>query len=213
VISASPRYAWPVVALALLAAVPVWIHAARRPVHDPCAAATQLAGLSRIGGMSVSTREVQAARPGAVVLEGGASTLPRGVDDLGFRLERSFEPEAVYGLASVRRFGSQYFVDLPVDLIALDTETGPIPVNWIESVQDQLFRLRAHVFVLDRKAVASPFLEGLGLAVPQLLGGTRPVTVLAFRAEGTAIQAEVMRERARKWLRGAWADYGRLCGG
>ena len=165
----------------------------------------------------VMRERLAAAAPIEQVFHGAAFRFPEvlpapaGVAGMRFRVQRGFDPSAFYGSPALHSFDASYSLDDASELVALDVGDERLPVHWVEDELGRGFRMRAHLYVQDRRPVALPFVGGLTLAATQLVSGTRPVTLIAFRGLGSDSGAEAMRRAAREWIRSAWEEYGRMC--
>jgi len=210
VIAVSSRHALAVLALAVVAAIPIGWHAIVAPTADPCRDPAALLASEQIG----QGRVIEPARPGergAIHLTGRVEPNPPRVFSMIFRVSRGFEPESYYGLREVASLDHSLPLDTTGEQIALEDGSASLPVLWLEDSIGSNFRVRGHFFVLDGQPVVHPFFAGLARAGSQLTGGTLPVTMFVFRAEGATSESEVMRDQTRAWLRDAWKHYQQVC--
>jgi hypothetical protein len=211
VIALSGRYALPVLGMTLLAAIPIGFHAVAAPVADSCRDAAALLASERIGeGRVGERRPANGGGPGEGAIQGA---LPQAEDvfSMVFRVARGSRPSAFYGLGQVQALDDSFALDAGGELLELDAGDARLPVHWLEDAFEPRFRVRAHFYVVDGRPVANPFTAGLALAGEQLLGGTRPVTLFIFRANGRTTASDVMRENARAWLLAAWQRHQEAC--
>jgi len=211
VIAVSSRHALGVLVLAAAAAIPIGWHAILAPTNDPCRDPTALLASERFGEGRVTDRAARPSKHGATQITGEVRPNPPGVFSMAFRMARGFQPTAFYGLMEVHEFDNSFPLDAPGDPVALDARGVRLPVRWLEDSFRLNFRVRGHFFVLDGQPVEYPFLVGLARAGDQLLGGTLPVTMFVFRAEGRETASDAMREHTRAWLRDAWEHYQKVC--
>lgn len=209
-IAVSSRHALPVIALAVAAAIPIGWHAVFAPVADSCRDPAALLASETIGEGRVS-EPARAYERGGTEITGEVRPTPAGVFSMRFRVLRGSEATAYYGLAEVHQLDTSFPLDAPGDPIALDARDGRIPVRWLEDSFGSKFRVRGHFFVLDERPVEHPFLASIARAVRQLIDGTLPMTLFAFRAEGMATASDAMREHTRAWLRAAWERHQQVC--
>ena len=211
-IAVSRRYALPVLGMAVLAAIPIGLHAVVAPVADPCRDAAALLASERIGeGLVSGRRPATTGAPDEGQIDGELPPADH-VSSMIFRVSRGSAPSAYYGAGPVQAFDNTFTMDADGELVELDAGDARLPIHWLEDALAPNFRVRVYFYVLDGRPVAHPFPAGLAIAGRQLLGGTRPVTLFVFRAEGRAVATEAMRRNAREWLRAAWQRYREVCG-
>lgn len=211
-IALSSRYALPVLVLAALTAIPIGWHAAVAPIAEPCRDAAALLASEQIGDGRVTQRSLALEGPrGTSRISGEVVPTTPSVYSMLFRISRGFVPSTFYGSGEVHLLDNTFALDAAADLIGLDAGDVRLPVHWLEDTLGSNFRVRAHFYVFDGRPVEYPFAAGIALAGRQLLGGTRPVTLFMFRAEGRAIATDAMRRDTGDWLRAAWEHYGEVC--
>lgn len=202
----SARWAPALTALLLLSLPPVWLHALAAPTRDDCAAPAAFFGAGRIGAVEVGP----AAAPGdlANAVEGRAHTA--GPGRLAVRAIRTFDPVPLY--VSPIAFGfdrSLYLGPTAVRRVAAGSEV--LPVHWSTREGAGVARIEAWVFVHGGEPVRHPAASGLALALPQLLEGTRPVTLLIASAAGPLEALPALERATERWLADAWLELEAAC--
>ena len=213
VIAVSQRFAPAVAALALLTSVPTVWHAFAAPVSDSCLDARAFFEAESIAGGRVSGRDRGTGDPnGTRWLEGTIASGSARVGALRFRIYRTFEPVDLYGSSAVRGLDASFPSSEATVLEELDVDGVRLPVHWLSDRFGPNLRVRAHAFIHDGAPVAHPFTPGIAGALPQLLSGTRPVTLLLVQGVSGVEAGAEMERSIRAWLGAAWRHYRRSCG-
>jgi hypothetical protein len=202
----SPRFAGAAIALLVAAAVPVWFHAVTVPTYDDCANPEAFFGAARIGGADMVTLE------GLMTEVEGAEGQLRGGSQyrLAVRVVRSFSPSLLY--ASPIRFGFDSMLYLhPGEARWLEAGDDVLPVHWNSYEGQRTTRIEAHSFFHGGVPVWHPPRPGLALALRQLVGGTRPVTVLIVSGVASRDDGPAFSRAAERWLVSAWQQLEATC--
>jgi hypothetical protein len=208
----STRPAWAVIALATVSAVPIGWHAVTAPTMDSCRDAEALFASESIGEGLVTDRWPPLPGPPDVRRIGGQVAPPTpDVGPMKFRISRSFVPSTYYGDSEVHDLDTSFGHGDPGRLVEIEAGGVSLPVYWLEDTFEANFRVRAYFTVFDGRPVARVLPAAVAAAGRQLLRGTRPVTLFAFRAEGRALASDAMRGAARDWLRAAWIRHQEVC--
>lgn len=69
----------------------------------------------------------------------------------------------------------------------------------------------AYMFVYDNRPTAHPFMAQLASAVPDLMKGRRPLTLLMVKGAISTNYLEEAEELARTWLIDSWKRYQEVC--
>jgi len=207
VIALSTRFAGAAIALLAATAVPVCYHALAAPTHDDCANPQAFFGATRIGGADMTPlgRWMR-------VFEGGEGRLAATPEySVDVRVVRTFQPSLMN--VSPMRFGFDETLHLhPAAIRWLDAGDVVLPVHWIFFEGPEFTRIEAYAFVRGGAPVSSPFRSGLALALPQLVGGTRPVTVLIASGAATPGGRAAFTRAAERWFVSAWRQFEAACG-
>lgn len=213
-IQLSGRYTTPVLALLALAALPVWLHAASGVVRDDCAHPAALLAADRIAGTrpDPERRDSRAAHH-VQWTEGSIAPRVPGRFDLSFRIIRSYDLSRFYGVPYWTFFHNA-FPDDRRELRRVRADGYTLPIHWRYDDSEGVPRVIEYLYVLDGRPARHPFTASLRSALPQLLGGTRPVTLfvvygIARPGEG----AEPIERSADAWLVDAWRYYESVCKG
>jgi hypothetical protein len=203
----SARYALAAFALLLASALPVWLHAAIAPVHEDCAGYPAFVAAPRIGGAE-SVPPTNAIKRTKIDAEG--------------RLRLS--SRVVLSTRVVRRFDSWRFVSTPIAfgfnplrhleggvLRWIDADGDRLPVRWNAGQDARTAQIEAYVYVQAGRPVTHPLRSSLALALPQLVGGTRPITLLLVSGVATPDEREALDRAAEAWLVAAWRQLEAAC--
>lgn len=201
----SSRHALAAAALLLIAAAPVWFHAAVAPTYDDCARPEAFFGASRIGGVAVgapsdSLHHVQH-------VQGGTEVQGRAIS---FRVVRSFDPSSFYWRPIAFGFDTLLYLQ-PAELERVEAGDDVLPVHWSVDASQSLSRLEGYAYVQGGEPVRHPVRSGLALALPQLVTGTRPVTLLVVWGASGRGELPVVRREAERWLAAAWQELEAAC--
>jgi len=207
VIALSPRFAGAAIALLAAAALPVCYHALAAPVTDDCANPQAFFGAARIGGASMAP--LGGWMEG---FEGGDGRLSETSEyRIYVRVVRTFSPSLMQ--VSPMRFGFDETLHLhPGRVRRLEAGDAVLPVHWIFVEGPEATRIEAYSFVQGGVPVSSPLRSGLALALPQLVGGTRPVTVLIASGAATVDGRAAFTRAAERWFVSAWQQLEAACG-
>jgi hypothetical protein len=207
VIALSPRFAGAAIALFAAAALPVGYHALAAPIHDDCANPEAFFDAPRIGGA-----DMEPLGGWMRDLEGGEGRLPDGRGyRVAVRVVRTFSPSLLN--ASPLRFGFDDALYLrPGEVRWLEAGDAVLPVHWISYEGRDATRFEAYSFVRDGVPVSNPFRSGLALALPQLVGGTRPITVLIASGAAVPDGRAASARAAERWFVRAWQQLEAACG-
>ena len=203
-----------VVPLVLLgvALVPVAVHSHRGVDADDCGNPQGLRETTRIEGSRPGEEQPRRRSSHQIQWSTGrvASGAP-GVEPLEFHLLRSFDPRRIYVHPHVvidPRFEPDEF-----RLEWLDAGNERIPIQMLEAPDPSRGRVRraALLYVYGGRPVEDPFWAQLRSALPQVLEGTRPLTLFLVTGGAPPDRIEAVERRAREWLASAWRFYARTC--
>ena len=206
----SNRYALPLLALLLLALVPVAIHSYGDFRTDDCADPAALADLSRMGQV-LDVQENVGRRTGSRIqwTDGVFAPVPPGLPRMRFRVVRSVEPSDFY-MRPVRFLESMPFPPEP-RIRWIDAGSQKLPVQFVYRYVSGAGRVAAYMFVYDARPVVHPFPASLANAIPDLLSGTRPVTFFLIYGAAPQRRLPELEEKALEWMAAAWSYYDRVC--
>ena len=201
----SQRFAGAAIALLLAAAVPVSFHALVVPVYDDCANPRAFFGAARIGGADMVTSSSQEVERAKGTLRGA---LP---DPLAVLVMRTFSPSQLYWSPIALGFQTDLYLGA-WEARWLEAGDDVLPVHWASDEAHGYARVEAYALVQGGVPVWHPVQSGLALALTQLIGGTRPVTVLMTSGFGRRDELPAVRHVAERWLVSAWQQLEETCG-
>lgn len=207
-ISVSPRYAVPVLVLALLVGVPVYLNFAGVLRHDDCAHPEVLRVLSIDGSQPVPIERALSAE----IVQWSEGTVPLG--------ER---PEPPFRYAIVRSLDPGRVLNRPYGPVLDDFDASSqgqawrerdgtrLPMHWVEGRAPKRSSFASYVYVYDGEPVARPLLAILLSAPVRLLRGAQPLTLMVIGGEVAESRLETTRAAAEDWLFAAWSHYREVC--
>jgi hypothetical protein len=203
----SARFAGAAIALLVTAAVPVLFHAVTAPTYDDCANPEAFFGAARIGGADMVAL-------GGLLnkFEGAEGQLRSGSRyHLAVRVVRTFSPSPLYASPIMFGFDTALYLH-PAEARWLEAGDDVLPVHWNSYEVQRTARIEAYSFVQGGVPVWNPLQSGLALALPQLVGGTRPVTVLIVSGVGSRDELPALSRAAERWFVSAWQQFEAACG-
>ncbi len=201
-------------ALLLVAAVPIWFTTLRHPRWDECRQPDALRDMDRIAGSrTLQERPEHYRRSIFQWTEGEILDEPSGTAILESRVIRAEVGADLYNDPSA-------FLGMSLDWArarrAWISEGGDrLPVHLVDSsFADSAGRfsgVAAYLFVYDGRPVDFPLPMQLATAVPQLWKGRRPLTLFVVLGVARRGQEAAFEPVATRWLRSAWRSYRELC--
>lgn len=198
----SPRYAVPLLGLALFVAMPAWLHASRRLEVDDC---RDPEAFARMDDIPATRIEEGRRSPRVHLLEqtGGIVVGPDRRRPFHFAVLRSFDPVQLY-LQPVTHFEAD-----ERSLAWMEGGGARLPYHWLIDRSKSPPRFAAYVFLYNGEPVASP-LAALFADVPgRLLSRTPPLTLALVRGDVTP--GDAARATAEDWLLRLWTHYRDTC--
>lgn len=211
--SLSPRFAVPLLTLFTLALIPVIIHTYFIAPKDDCANPAALAAIFQ--GDEIDDSEIGAEDENSVerdVLQMIRRKLkPRGANrvPLEFVVARTTNPIFLY-TRPIRFLFKKFEADEQF-LEWVGTGDQRLPVHFVVDDAQGVVRMVAYTFLYGSEAVARPFIAQIGSAGPQLMSGTRPLTLLLIGGEVPKRKFEVLVEDSKQWLLAARVYYAAVC--
>ena len=207
----STRYLLPLLALLVLAAIPVTIHGVGVLRSDDCRDPEALQATERIPGSQPdpSARE-WTATPLVQWSVGEVRIGPGGRPGLRYRIVRSYDASDLY--------------DHPLKFLKQPFDPDRTAFSWREAKGERLpvyvaslhrrgrwVQLAIYMFVAGSGPVASPLRTELESTLPQLLSGSRPSTLLMVSGFAPRQRRQEVEETAVDWLASALAYYREVC--
>jgi hypothetical protein len=208
----APRPLLPLLALLLVALVPVAYHAYGDANHDDCADPAGLLASYQIPGTQDDNERWDKHVNGWIQwTEGNLQVGRRSTDPLIFRIVRSFHGRRVYLSPTGFIPGKLEPDDNVVEWLDVDGERVPIHVGSVFEHSRQAMMLVAYMFAYGNEPVAHPFRAQLASAIPEIFEGSRPVTLFIVSGFAPRERLKATEATAREWLAGAWRLYRSSC--
>jgi hypothetical protein len=202
----------------LLALVAVWVcaaavafHAVAKPRADDCASPGALLApdlfANTVPGSATATRQGKRAfaeNRGEVLTDDRWRAAPR------WRLLRTYDLKGSYFAPS-----GLFSMVSPEDRDWVVTRSAggrELPIHVRVDDTAGYANVAAYLYVFAGEPVARPFTASLREALPQLLAGALPLTVLLAEGDAELDRAEVSQELLVDWVRSAWVEYEAACG-
>ena len=205
----STTYALPLLVLLLLAAIPIWLHVLRGDGPDDCADPQKLFDVAGIPRSRLTVE--RAHNQGFVQRSEGLAPGPREATDIKFRIFRSYDRQDLI-LNPVRSLPDSYQIAMhPSELHWVDVggERLPVYLQNVASMADM--RVVAYFFVYRSRPLAHPFRAQLASALPSLLSGSPPLTLVSATTLGTRRDAQSLESAVLAWMGHAWEWYRSVC--
>lgn len=195
----SPRFAAAAAALFLAAAVPVWFHALSAPTYDDCRDPDRFFAATRLGGaqMEVAKHRSRASR----ATEGRLHARTRNA--VRVRAFRTYEPSRLYASPMSFGFDSMSYL-VPRETRWLETGDDILPVHWSSYEMEGIVHIEAYAYIQGGMPTWHPLQSGVALALPQLVEGTRPLTVLIVSGTGRPDEVPALEVAVEGWFVDAW---------
>lgn len=206
----STRFALALLLLVLVTAVPVALHDRGLLDSDPCKDPGTLKTTILIPGSTPVLQEHEP-QPREILYVGG--TLNAGVPavpPLRYVIARSFDPTWLTGRPAgliIPHFETQQRA-----LVWREREGRRLPIHWLEENSRRAPQFAAYFFVVGGQPVESPMTTLLGSAFQRLVGGARPVGLVAIGGASLPRDVEKVHAAAEDWLFAAWDHYRSTCG-
>ena len=68
-----------------------------------------------------------------------------------------------------------------------------------------------YMFAYGQEPVVHPLSAQMRSAIPQIFGGTRPLTLFLVAGEVPRLRMKAMQQRGHAWLVAAWRHYQKAC--
>lgn len=206
----SNRYASALLALLLLALIPIGIHSYGDFRTDDCADPVALADLGRMSRAVEVQEDVKQHTASRIQWTDGVyAQVPPGLPRMRFRVVRSLEPSDFY-MRPVRFLKSMPFPPEP-RIRWIDAGSQKLPVQFVYRYATTASRVAAYMFIYDSRPVVHPFPASLANAIPHLLSGSRPVTFLLIYGDAPERRLPELEEMAQEWMVDAWKYYESAC--
>lgn len=202
----------PLLAILLTVLVPVVYHAYGDDEREDCADPASLLAAYRIPGTGDETERWDKHVNGwAQWTEGDILPGRSDVEPPTFLILRTFRSRRVYLRPTI--FLPEKLEPDHVELqwIDVDGQQVPIHVGTIFQHSKRSMKLAAYMFAYGDRPVADPFREELASALPQIVGGRRPLTLFLVSGFAKRDKMESIERPAREWLANAWRHYRDSC--
>jgi hypothetical protein len=204
----SPRYAPAIIALALVAAIPVAIHSKHALDRDDCRDPGVMRAVALIPGSSPSSAEGPR-DPSILQRSMGTLNVGHPRDPFRFAIMRSLKPLRI--LNRPERLIAKSFEAQSSELRWAERDGERLPIHWVESGYSDHPVMIGYTYLYGQRAVAHARLALLASGPRRLFTGARPMTILA--AGGSAHgDRERMIRGAEDWFFAAWHHYREACG-
>jgi hypothetical protein len=202
----------PLLGILLATLLPVVHHAYGDANRDDCADPAGLLAAYRIEGTRDEAERWDKHVNGWIQWTEGEINAERDdVEALNFRIIRTFRGRRAY-LRPTSFLPEKLEPDhIELQWIDVDGERVPIHVGTVFQHSKRSMKLAAYMFVYGGEPVAHPFREQLASAIPQVVGGTQPVTLFMVSGFAKRNQMESIERPAREWLANAWRHYRDSC--
>jgi hypothetical protein len=212
VIPLSPRYLPPLLVLLVLAAIPVTIHRVGVMRFDDCRDPEALQATERIPGSQPDPNAPEWTAKALVQWSVGAIRIgPGGGPELRYRIVRSYDASDLYTYP-LKFLDASFAVDPDRTEFAWREAQGErLPVYVATLHRRDWVQLAIYMFVAGSGPVASPLRMEIESALPQLLSGTRPSTLLMVSGVVSRQQRHEVEAAAVEWLASALGYYREVC--
>ncbi|MDJ0848361.1 MAG: hypothetical protein QNK04_08295 [Myxococcota bacterium] len=197
------------VALLVVAAVPVLLATFRPGRWDDCADPEALRDVGRLLE-GTATRDDQAFLR-RHLFQRHEATLPAvpGLHPLRVRVVRSDEVRYPFDQQTK-------FLKVPMDperseVRWVDAPGGRVPIHLVYANQAGAIRVVASLFVYDGQPVDSLLRMQIRSAPRQLMAGRRPITLFQVDGFGPPRRQAQLEDAAIAWVLSGWRAYGKLC--
>ncbi len=206
----SPRYLPPLLVLLVLAAIPVTIHRAGVFQSDDCRDPEALQATERIPGSQPDPSAREWISKTLVQWSvGGVRIRPGGRQQLRYWIVRSYDGSDLYSYPL--KFLGQPFDPDRTEFSWRETQGERLPVYVATLHRRDWVQLVVYMFVAGSGPVASPLRMELESALPKLLFGSRPSTLLMVSGMARQQRWQVAEAAAVDWLASALDYYREVC--
>jgi hypothetical protein len=211
VIPLSTRYLVALLFLLVLAAIPVTIHGMGVLRSDDCRDPEALQATERIpGSRPYPNARKWTATPLVQWSVGGVRNGPGGATELDYRIVRSYDAGDLYSFPL--KFLNQPFDPDRTEFSWRETRGERLPVYVASSHRRGWWvQLAIYVFIAGSEPVASPLRTELESALPQLLSGSRPSTLMMVSGIAPRRRRQEIEAAAIDWLASAVTHYREVC--
>ena len=209
-IPVSTRYLTPLVVLLALTAIPVGVHGVGTLKSDDCRDPQAFQATQGIPGSEPDLAATPWVSRSLVQWSVGSIWIgPDHRRELRYRIFRTYDSSDLYNYPL--KFLGRPFDPDRTDFSWRETNGERIPV-YVASLQRRgAVQLAIYMFVAGADAVSSPLRMELGSALPKLLGGARPSTLMMVSGSAPRKQRQEIEQAAVDWLASALAYYREVC--
>lgn len=197
-------------ALAVLALPPMY-HAVARPKAISCTnpeatlAANFMPDAKKQEAVSLPFDGYIDGTIGRLRLPGNWTKRPR------FRVTRTYDLDRYYFLP-MDNFTNIFSEDvIETIVVEVDGVALPLHLRLDESGAGAVSILTVYFYVFDGKPVVNPFWGSLRAAIPQILHGKLPLTMILANGQSQTEDADTARATLINWAQRAWTAYDQTC--
>ncbi len=206
----STRYLPPLLVLLVLAAIPVTIHGVGTLRSDDCRDAEAFLATERIPGSRPDPRVREWISKSLVQWSvGGIRIGPEGSKEIRYRIVRSYDASDLYNYPL--KFLGRPFDPDRTEFAWRDAKGERLPVYVATMHRHGAVQLAVYMFVARAGPVASPLRMELESALPRLIFGSRPSTLLMVSGIAPSGRRQEIEEAAVDWLGSALTYYREVC--
>jgi len=202
-IGLSDRYLAPLLAVLLLAAVPVTAHHWVGMPNEDCADPDAMRSLAIGGGTLIGEFRDK--------YDYAISQYTRGEKGgARFQVVRSVYPQQFFGERPLHMPGFQ--IDAASHIEVLRVDGAELPIRVWQRTEMGIAHVAAYLMIYRGEPMASVLRPSVRHAFDALIHGPLPVTFIGIDGYGPAPVAEDLRREFFGWLGAAWTHYRRVCG-
>ena len=128
-----------------------------------------------------------------------------------FRVTRTYDLDRYYFVP--RGNFTNIFSEDVIETIVVEVDGVALPLHLRldESASASVSILTVYFYVLDGKPIVNPFWGSLRAAIPQILHGKLPLTMILANGQSETKDADAARATLIDWAQRAWTAYDQTC--
>lgn len=210
-IALSRKHSLPMLVLLALTLLPVVVHSYFGFRTDDCAHPDVILG----GCYAASADDGRRAAWMKETLDAESwceGTIPTDLPgvNLDVRIVRSYDPKKLYHNPELAFMRGYSVKSKGIDLMEAGLEK--IPIHRLHFDPDRGSVFGAYLMVYNSKPVANPYTSQVLSFLPQLLSGSRPMTLYFVSGAAAPGALEPIKRAGIQWLVQSWQRYGEACG-